>query len=196
MTLWDPMDYNPPGSSLHGIFQAIILECDYPCSGKITFKYQGEPTTLYVRIPDWCESFTADSAYTVKDGYMIFDASAKTDFVIELDMPVVVIQCNSNVHDNAGRVAITRGPIVYCAESHDNGRNLQTIYVDPDAEYVVGDSEFLLPSITTTAYKPAANTALYYKANKEMDAMTLKLIPYYAYANRGEASMQIWFLKK
>lgn len=174
----------------------LTVSTAYPADGKISIHCETTKKYLAVRIPDWCENFTADSAYTVKDGYMIFDASAKTDFVIELDMPVTVIQCNSNVHDNAGRVAVTRGPIVYCAESHDNGRNLQAIYVDPDAEYVVGESEFLLPSITTTAYKPAENNVLYFRANKEMETMTLKLIPYYAYANRGEASMQIWFLKK
>jgi len=174
----------------------VTVRTAYPADGKLNIHCETSKKYLAVRIPEWCETFTTDSDYTVRDGYMIFDASEKSDFSIELDMPVTVIQCNPNVHDNAGRIAITRGPVVYCAEGLDNGRNLQSVYLDPNAEYIVGDCEFQLPTITTKAYRPADNNALYYKANCCMEEISFKLIPYYAFANREETSMQIWFLKK
>lgn len=173
----------------------INLCTEYPVNGKLNIQCDADKKYLAVRIPEWCENFVADSVYTVKNGYMVFDLSISNKFSIEYDMPVTAIQCNLNVHDNAGRIAITRGPVVYCAEAIDNCRNLQGVYLNSDEEYKVGECEFLLPNITTTAYVPKTNNSLYCKADSQMEKIDFKLIPYYAFANRGDSSMLVWFLK-
>ena len=115
---------------------------------------------------------------------------------VELDMPVTAIQCNPKAHENAGKIAITRGPVVYCAESIDNGPDLRAAYLCPHGEYTLGECEFLVPNIKTTAYKPKETCALYSKADSQTEEAEFTLIPYYAFANREESSMLVWFIKK
>ena len=147
-------------------------------------------------MPEWCEKAAVSHPYLLKNGYMVFDLSAGSQMTIEFEMPVSAIACNPNVHENAGRIAITRGPIVYCAEAIDNCQDLRSVYLSPDEEYTLGECEFLLPNIFTTAFKPAESERLYYKANAKAEKMQYKLIPYYAFANREESSMLVWHLKK
>jgi len=174
----------------------VCLRTEYPVDGKLNIQCETDKKFLAVRMPEWCEKATASHSYFLRNGYMVFDLRVSKQIAIELDMPVSAIQCNQNVHENAGRIAITRGPIVYCAEAIDNCQNLRSVYLSPNEEYKLGECEFLVPNIITTAYKSETNNALYYKADSQMEKMRFKLIPYYAFANREESSMLVWFLKK
>lgn len=110
-------------------------------------------------------------------------------------MPVRVLRANRKVHANAGRVAVMRGPIVYCAEGVDNGKDLHTVGIHPDASFTVSESEFLLPALHTTGLRPIECDELYTEANTAPEDFPLTLIPYYAFANRGESSMQVWLVQ-
>lgn len=173
----------------------IVLTTNYPADNKVHIQSSTDKKRLAVRIPEWCQNIKTDQEYIVKDGYMIFDTVANHEVTLEFDMPVTALQSNRRVHDNAGRIAISRGPIIYCAEGVDNGEDLNTVYLGLDEEYQLGESEFLLPNILTTAYVEEKSESLYYRANTQKEKRKLKLIPYYAFANQGSSSMQVWFLK-
>jgi len=111
-------------------------------------------------------------------------------------MPATVVRANRRVHDNAGRVAVMRGPVVYCAEGVDNGKDTRNIRIDKKGDFEIKDSEFLLPTIHTTAYQLPESDELYFAAEDTWAEMPLMLIPYYAFANRGESEMNVWLLEK
>lgn len=170
---------------------------DYPAGGKIKLLCSAGGRKIAVRIPAWCQSFTVDKEYTLENGYAVIDTDADaTEINIDLQMPVVAIRANKRVHDNAGRVAIMRGPVVYCAEGVDNGSDLKNIMVDIKGAFSVQPSEFLLPSLHTTAYTLKESEALYAPAGDDWRETPLTLIPYYAFANRGTTEMYVWLLEK
>ena len=172
--------------------ETIKVKTAYPANGSIKIWYSGEKK-LAVRIPAWCKSFSISSEYELKDGYAWVGTK---EFELNLDMPVRVIAANPMVHENIGRVAVTRGPVVYCAEGVDNEANVHSVLFDSSAKFTLGEEKFLLPELKTVAYIPKNSDELYFEADDLYDEVALTLIPYYAFANRGESDMIIWFSKK
>lgn len=175
----------------------LTVNTRYPADGTICVNVESDKKQLALRIPGWCKSFTLNREYTLKNGYAYVNLDKSGEIVLELAMPVRLIAANRKVHASAGRVAVMRGPVVYCAEGVDNGSDLATIAIDKNAEFTVTEGEFLLPNLTTTATRPQASEALYEEVCEQADEeLPLTLIPYYAFANRGESAMQVWLLKK
>lgn len=173
--------------------ECVLQNTAYPENGRIEIKYGGKKRVA-VRIPGWCESFKISAEYELKNGYAYIDGAS--EFTVEFDMPVSFVRANKHVHENAGRVAVMRGPVVYCAEGLDNGKDLADVRVDIHGECSVEASDFILPQIKTTAYRDKESDLLYETAGDEYEETPLTLIPYYAFANRGKTDMQVWFLKK
>ena len=178
----------------HGI--KIEQKTEYPKNGKITVKCDADKKYIAFRIPGWCKSFTVNCDYVMKNGYAYVQLAGNDKLEIELDMPVRFIAANRRVHSDAGRVAIMRGPVVYCAEGADNGADLKSVLLDIKGEFEIKESEFLLPVLKTKAYRPTDNESLYYEAGDDYEEIPLTLIPYYAFSNRGETEMIVWFLRK
>ena len=174
----------------------ITQSTDYPADGAVSIRCATDKKHLALRIPGWCRSFTLNHPYTLKDGYAYIELNGETEVRLTLDMPVTAVVANRQVHDCAGRVAVTRGPVVYCIEGVDNGDDLKAVAIDPKGAFALSDREFLLPSITTTGYRPAASEALYAPAGDDYEQIPLRLIPYYAFANRGTTEMHVWLLRK
>lgn len=169
----------------------------YPENGTVTVWYRGNRRRLAFRIPGWCRRFTLDQVYTLEKGYAYVTVDGEAEVTLELDMPVRFVAANPRVHADAGRVAVMRGPVVYCAEGRDNGADLSAVAVDLHGEFLVQGGEWLLPRLQTTAFRPLAVNCLYPDAEAvTYEAFPLTLIPYYAFANRGETEMQVWLLKK
>lgn len=133
--------------------------------------------------------------YIIQNGYAVIESGA-TEIKVDFGMPISIIRANRRVHDNAGRVAVTRGPVVYCAEGVDNGKDLKNIRIDPRAEFEATDSQFILPALRTTAYQLKESDSLYSVAGDDWESRPLTLIPYYAFANRGTTEMYVWLLEK
>lgn len=166
---------------------------DYPASGKIIIKVNSGHRKVALRIPGWCKSFTLNCDYEMKNGYAVVCAD---EIVLDLDMPIVKMRANRRVHDCAGRIAIMRGPVVYCAEGIDNGSDIKNLRIDIKGEFNLGGTEFMLPDIHTTGYQLKASDSLYSPAGDDYEEVPVKLIPYYAFANRGTTEMCVWLLEK
>ena len=178
--------------------EGIMIEqkTEYPKNGKITVKCDTDKKYIAFRIPGWCKSFTVNRDYEVKNGYAYVTLNGKDEIEIGLDMTVRLIAANRRVHSDAGRVAVMRGPVVYCAEGADNGADLKSVLLDIKGEFEIKESEFLLPVLKTKAYRPKETDNLYYEAYDDFEEIPLTLIPYYAFANRGETEMQVWLLRR
>ena len=147
-------------------------------------------------MPYWCKNFTVNKAYKIEKGYAYVDISGEEKIIISFDMTPKFIKANKRVHDNAGRVALMRGPVVYCLEGKDNGKDLECVRVDINSSFKLSDCEFILPALETVGYQEKESDMLYFEATDEYDRIPLKFIPYYAYANRGETELLVWILKK
>lgn len=175
----------------------ITQKTQYPSSGDVKITLENN-TKKYIalRIPGWCKDFSVNKEYTLKKGYAYIEIEKDDEIIINFNMPVRFISANKKVHTNSGRVAIMRGPVVYCLEGVDNGKDLTALKVDIKGKTQVADGEFIVPDIIAEGFKETENDNLYYDATDEYIGTSLRFIPYYAYANRGETDMLVWVLKK
>ena len=167
------------------------METNYPVTGEISLTADGV-RRVAIRIPAWCSSFELDKTYRMNRGYAIVDNDGGT-IHLSLHMDPVAIYADPRVVRTAGRLCIMRGPVVYCAESVDNGENLHRFHVSPDFSWKAVYGEFGLPNleISCREYLPLP-CGLYQSKPPKTQSATLKLIPYNAFANRGESDMLVW----
>lgn len=170
----------------------LTQSTDYPTSGKISFNYKGEPTTLYVRIPAWCVEYDGET----ENGFARFEIKDGDTVNIDLPMNVHFIEANPNVQDNSGRYAVTRGPIVYCLEGVDNGENLRDITLLENGKIEAKVEELIAPVLYIDAQRRPESDALYSIKSNGRVALRARLIPYFAFANRGKTDMLIWTMVK
>ena len=176
--------------------EGVSIDTLYPNENTVRITYKRRDKALAVRIPEWCKSYTLDAEHEVRNGYAYIKED-KDEITLTLDMPVRFIAPNRRTHDNSGRIAIMRGPVVYCAEGVDNGADIQSVIIDTKATAKVTMGEFLLPSVTLEGEIPKATDNLYTELSAvEYERTEIKLIPYYAFANRGESDMAVWLLHK
>ena len=197
----------------------IILEqeTDYPWKGDIRLKIaQGNQNfTMKLRIPGWVRGNVLPGdlyAYAdnqkpvyrvsvngqtvesdVNNGYLSIARKWKKGDVVEVhfDMLPRIVKANPKVEADRGRVAVERGPIVYCAEWPDNRFNIHSVLLNQHPQFKVTEKPELLYGInqlTTDAQ------ALSYDMAGKLVAkdVELTLIPYYAWAHRGEGDMEVW----
>ena len=175
---------------------SVTQQTNYPVNGEIRITCEGKKKEIALRIPAWCQKFTVNHPYRMQDGYARIALQGKTEIILSLDMPVLAMAANPKAHALAGKIAIMRGPVVYCAEGVDNGEDLSSIRLSPDAEFTLGDCEFLLPNLHASALRQKKADGLYTVAGDDYEEIFLKLIPYYAFANRGETEMITWINRK
>ena len=102
------------------------------------------------------------------------------------------------VREDIGKAAVMRGPVVYCLEEADNGKNLHLLKMDENAPFETVQKEISTESVIAVRAqgwrrKETQNTALYAPYSKaEYERTTLTWIPYYTWANRGEGEMQVF----
>ena len=101
---------------------------------------------------------------------------------------------NSAVFYNLGKCAVMRDPVVYCSESCDNGAGLRVITLDLSKPIETAEeSAFGMPALYAHTERYISDSEeLYYDGLPEKEGCLVKLIPYYGFANRGEAEMLIW----
>jgi len=187
----------------------IQQQTAYPWNGDVTLTINEVPTGFAVnlRIPEWCTRYTiAVNGKTItqpvlQKGYVVVKQSWKKGDVItlKLDMPPVLIESNPLVEETRNQVAVKRGPIVYCVENTDqNNQDIFNLMLPANAVFTtvpVKIDEGNVLALVTTA-KATTNTQwknkLYQPITNNYKTVPLKLIPYYAWANRGKSDMTVW----
>ena len=117
---------------------------------------------------------------------------------VSFDAPARFVRANPNVRADCGKVAVTKGPLVYCLEEIDNGKNLSELYADTKQEIEESASE-LFGGITELIFKGKRieesawdNGELYGEHPLSLTDVTLKAVPYAYWNNRGMGEMSVW----
>ena len=180
---------------------------NFPWEGKIHYEISNvkNPFKFGIRVPNWsAEDYTLrvndkDVKLPEEDGFVYLDITEEnTRIDLGLDMSVKFMQSNNRIKADIGKVAVTRGPIVYCAEEEDNQAPLWLYQVQTRQEPVTDYQVELLNGVVTVriaAQKEQEETeeALYHeKSAQNLHPAQLRLIPYYTWANRSNGQMLTW----
>lgn len=173
----------------------ITQTTNYPYSGAVKLQFEGAKKELAIRIPSWCKHYTVKQngkAITPALTLGYASVSVQSGDTLELDFEMVPrrIYANPNIRANRGKVAVAFGPFIYCMEGIDNGEHLGEVIL-LDGEIQTGwDEQLSLP----TLYAPASRVSVQglYSETITQTPFTAKLIPFFAFANRGSTDMRIW----
>jgi DUF1680 family protein len=136
-----------------------------------------------------------------KNGYVgvkgSWDAGDKIELV--MDMPATLIESNPLVEETKNQVAVKRGPIVYCLESSDlpdqgmfDVAIPATIKLQPSPMKIENGNVMALTGEARLLQNNDWKNTLYKEVNTTVKPVKIKLIPYYAWANRGKTDMTVW----
>ncbi len=198
----------------------LTQQTEYPWKGKINLKVEPEKSSEFsieIRIPGWAKQQPVPGnlyhfasqvqntinilvngkkvTYTMEKGYAVLKRKwAKGDQIsFELPMETQKVLANEKVKDDKGRLALQRGPLVYCLEGPDNAEGLvQNISIKKETAATVSYQPELLNGVYTlnlmgSSYKKQLNTDALLETTQ-----AVKAIPYYAWANRGPSEMTVW----
>lgn len=187
---------------------SIEVATGYPWDGQVELTVdvaQPREFTLALRIPGWCQTPSAtvngeqlELAAIMDRGYAKVNRLWLSGDKITLDfpMPVIRLAAHPQVRENAGRVALQRGPLVYCLEEADNGPVLTDIVLPLEPEFQTTFDPELLGGVVTIeaeAYRSADDDQrLYRPFSAALRKVRIKAIPYYAWNNRGVGEMLVW----
>jgi len=168
----------------------IAVETNFPFDGKVVYRFkQAVNQTLAIRLPFWSENTQISCEYEAKDGYAyIKGAFGEGDVItVDFDMSVKRIYADSNVSANNGKVAFSRGALVYCAEGIDNGGEILNLAVKKNGAVSIDDN-----NLKVEGFRFKSGGDLYSFKSPEAEPCTIKLVPYYTWGNRGLNQMRVW----
>lgn len=202
---------NAASIDLGGESAQIEQQTSYPWDEAIRLTVRvDQPTrfTLALRIPGWCRDARLrvngeEVAPAIEKGYATIDRrwSAGDEITLTLRMPVERVVSHPKVRQNAGCVALQRGPVVYCLEEADNGPDLANVVLPPEAPLSATFDPNLLGGVTVITgeaarrapegwrgglYQPRATQAI------AASTFTFKAVPYCFWANRQPGEMRVW----
>ncbi len=180
-------------------------ETDYPYEGEVKVSIEAPEAVdgvLYLRIPGWCQEWNVKvngeivTSPTLEEGYLKLARVWTNGDTIELSlaMPVMRVRSNTLVRETIGKVALQRGPLVYCLEEQDNGANLAALILPAESEFIVEfEEELNVPILRGEAKRYVSNTdELYTTAEPKAETVTITAIPYFAWDNRKSGEMLVW----
>lgn len=198
--------------SVNGQTVQLHVETDFPRSGQVKFKVEHAPQefVLHVRVPSYAENvqfFRGGKAYscTVEKGYAQISGAwqEQENIAVTFTMRAKYIRANPQVRADAGKVAIVRGPEVFCLEQTDNGANLSALMIECNAEPLVkwdaslfGGCTVIEAQGTRTEETDWDAEVLYAEAQPHSIPQTLKAIPYGYWCNREPGEMCVWIRAK
>jgi len=223
---------------MSGVPVEVTMEGDYLRDGSMSIAVSPDRPVrfiLSVRVPGWCGGGNSptvrlvsggaesdamptggagpkgdEAPLAIEDGYLHIDREWKRGDRVEFDLPMSVrrIRANPLVREDAGKVALTRGPQVYCLEEADNGPLLSDITLAREPDFETSYEPDLLGGVTCIegrAFRGSGGGSgscgisgrawrdeLYREADFDFRPIKVRAIPYYAWANRGRNEMRVW----
>ncbi|WP_301921811.1 glycoside hydrolase family 127 protein [Ferruginibacter sp.] len=196
----------------------VIQQNNYPWDGNLIFTINPKAAAVFnllVRIPGWAQNKAIPSTlyqfqnasavkpmikvngtvvdYTIVNGYATINRTWKKNDKVEVDLPMEVrrVVANEKLKEDIGKVALQRGPLMYCAEWKDNNGKASNIILPDNALFTTEFKPELLNGVTVLKSEVPA---VIINGN---DISTVKqsfiAIPYYSWANRGKGEMMVWF---
>ena len=204
---------NTLNTNIEGVGEITLTQkTDYPWDGAVNIsvdKLKGKKQfEIKLRVPDWC---TEGAKITVngeeqnietKAGtYATVNRTWKKGDVVGINMPMRtrIVEANPLVEESRGQVAVQRGPIVYCLESNDlGGLSIDDIAIPLDAKFTPVDMTIdgsrikALEGEVINRSEASWKGQLYREATAKKQMVKVRLIPYYAWGNRGKSEMTVW----
>jgi DUF1680 family protein len=188
---------------------------NYPWDGAVKLEIglaSPQRFTLHLRVPEWCERWQVAvnreqlsvNSGQVSDGYIHLTREWKPGDVVEynMDMPIRTVWAHPAVRALQGRMALQRGPVLYCLEGVDHGKIvLDRISIDPQQvanNFQVEHREDLLGGVSVLRGKGRVvdesewEDILYRNQQPSSKSIDITAIPYYAWDNRASGEMRIW----
>ena len=186
----------------------LEIETRYPWDSKVTIRVHAdtqEKVILKLRIPGWCKEYTVSMdgkrvEGQAEDGYFAVCPDADTVISMDIKMPVTILRANPRISEDTDKVAISRGPIIYCLEEEDNGKALHMLRLcgaAPGAfsaewkeDKLGGIVELNVEGIRES--DTGWENVLYGDRPIESQKAQLTFIPYYSWANRHPGEMRVF----
>lgn len=175
----------------------IRIRTKYPAGGKVEIDIsKAKGKNFYIRIPGWCKKYNISENSEIVGGYAkILISSEEFSVTVDFIMDPCFYVSNSAVRAAAGKAALMLGPVVYCMEKYDNPDNdHRTVRLDTAAvPEITYDDFFGCNTLTVQAFIAKRSESLYVSADERKEEITtVKLIPYFGFANRSESDMAVW----
>lgn len=190
----------------------VTVETKYPWEGETVYTVMprtAEAFTFAIHIPCYVNLDDERVSLTVngerldirereKKGYVYITRKWEVKDAVALRFPMEVRKAYANQHvrENAGCVALLRGPVVYCFEGVDNGETIQSLRIPKElkAEAYLCEEGVLKGNVLLKmeGFRMVGSEALYSEKPPVKEKAQLTAIPYYTWANRGENQMRVW----
>ncbi|MGN6604927.1 MAG: glycoside hydrolase family 127 protein [Ginsengibacter sp.] len=202
---------------------SITQQNNYPWNGDLKFIINPKSSfdfSMLIRIPGWAHNEAIPSdlyafennsdqkvsitingkevPYQMEKGYAVLNRKWKKNDVIEVKLPMQVrrVVANSKVKNDIGKVALQRGPIMYCAEWVDNKGKASNIVIPANTQFHASFNPGLLNGVETIDAEVPAVVITNDGESIATQKQKFTAIPYYAWANRGKGEMMLWFPEK
>ena len=179
----------------------LRVRTDYPHDGLVEITLGKGDYDLMLLLPGWCRhySLTRDGQKLEAPclgGYLQINGPFdETNVSLNMEMPPQRVYAHEAVREEIGKVALQRGPVVYCLEGKDNGSQLHQLILPRDAAIELRKDPEMPGGHCLRAkgwrQRPVSD-ALYTDTPGTKEPAELVFIPYYAWANRGENEMEVW----
>jgi DUF1680 family protein len=185
----------------------IKVETRYPYDRTVRYVFEPKAEemdlTLAIRIPSWSENTAVllngeKVEFIIKKGYAYIykKFTAKDVVTVNLDMEVKQIFATNDISANNGKVAYSRGPLIYCFEGVDNEDDILSLRIKKDSIPVVRQiTKGKLTGcmeITFDGYRIEKGDKIYFTKRPKAIACKIKAVPYYSWGNRGSNQMRVW----
>jgi DUF1680 family protein len=184
-------------------------ETEYPWNGEVLLRIAaadaGKPWSLRFRVPEYAENARASVNGTPVPcregaaGYVELERvwKAGDELRISFALPPRVVRSHPRLREAAGLVAVQRGPLVYCAEEADNGKDLHLLSLRTDGPMEVEPAPGLpsgVRAIVASGFRrtETEGAPLYAADGEEAEECRIRLVPYFAWGNRGAGEMRVW----
>lgn len=136
--------------------------------------------------------------YTEENGYLTIEREWEKGDKIQFSLPMEVrkLVAREEVIANEDRIAIQRGPLVYCVEGADNNGKAWNILIPENAIFKVVEYQVLDEKVMAVQADMRVMTGSEDGTNLKSETKQITAIPYYTWANRGQNEMQVWLPTK